>query len=362
MTSITTVLLNWYQQYKRDLPWRSSPTPYHIWLSEIILQQTRVDQGLAYYFKFVERWPDLRQLAAADEHEVLKMWQGLGYYSRARNLLTAARQLVQEYGGEFPNQLTDIKKLKGVGDYTAAAIASIAFNQAVPVIDGNVFRVLSRIFAVDEPIDTAAGKKTFQLLAEELLDHNMPGDYNQAIMEFGALQCVPKKPDCSNCPLRSHCLAFAQNKVSQLPVKIGKVKVRKRYLHYFVIDGKYQQKCYTLLRHRQNGDVWQGLYDFPCIETAVPASLEMLEKEDFLEKLNAVSVDISQLGKTVKHVLTHQQLFATFYVAHCSEGFEKLANNSLSLVAQSDLGSYPLPRLIDRFLLDNKNIFKHCNA
>lgn len=362
MSAISPLLLNWYAKHKRDLPWRSSHAAYHIWLSEIILQQTRVDQGLAYYLKFIDRWPDVYKLAAADEQEVLKMWQGLGYYSRARNLLTAANQLVHQYDGQFPNQAAEIKKLKGVGDYTAAAIASIAFNQAVPVIDGNVFRVLSRLFAVDEPIDTSAGKKTFQLLAAELLDHDKPGDYNQAIMEFGALQCTPKNPDCENCPLRDHCLAFAQNRVSQLPVKIGKVKVRKRFLNYFVIDGKYQQKCYTLLRYRENGDVWQGLYDFPCIETAAPVSLEELGKEDFLKRLKAVAIDIRQQGGTVKHVLTHQQLFATFYVVHCRDGFEQLKNKSLSLVAQSELGNYPLPRLIDRFLLENKNIFKNCNA
>ncbi|MDY0075706.1 MAG: A/G-specific adenine glycosylase [Bacteroidales bacterium] len=362
MSAITSLLLNWFSKHKRDLPWRNFPTPYHIWLSEIILQQTRVDQGLAYYIKFVDRWPDVQQLAAADEQEVLKMWQGLGYYSRARNLLTAAKQLVNQYDGRFPNQFTEIKKLKGVGDYTAAAIASIAFNQPVPVIDGNVFRVLSRLFAVDEPIDTSAGKKTFQLLAAELLDHDNPGDYNQAIMEFGALQCTPKNPDCENCPLRDHCLAFAQNRVNQLPVKIGKVKVRKRFLNYFVIYGKYQQKCYTLLRYRENGDVWQGLYDFPCIETAAPVSLEELGQEDFLKRLKAVALAIRQQGGTVKHILTHQQLFATFYIVHCKDGFEELKNKSLSLVAQSELGNYPLPRLIDRFLLENKNIFINCNA
>lgn len=361
MSAITSLLLNWYKNHKRELPWRSSPTPYHVWLSEIILQQTRVDQGLAYYNKFVERWPNVFQLAAANEQEVLKMWQGLGYYSRARNLLSAANQLVQKYDGRFPDQVAEIKKLKGVGDYTAAAIASIAFNQPVPVIDGNVFRVISRLFAVDEPIDTAAGKKTFQILAEELLDTEKPGDYNQAIMEFGALQCTPKNPDCQNCPLREHCLASAKNLVNQLPVKIGKVSVRKRFLNYFVIDGKHKNECYTLLRYRENGDVWQGLYDFPCIETVAPASLEEIGEDNFLKRLKAVAIDIRQLGGTVKHVLTHQQLFATFYVVHCTEEFEQLKNKSLSLVAQSELGNYPLPRLIDRFLLENKNIFENCN-
>ncbi|MBZ0244134.1 MAG: A/G-specific adenine glycosylase [Bacteroidales bacterium] len=362
MSAITPLLLNWYATHKRVLPWRSSHTAYHIWLSEIILQQTRVDQGLAYYLKFIDRWPDVHQLAAADEQEVLKMWQGLGYYSRARNLLTAAKQLVNLYDGQFPKQAAEIKKLKGVGDYTAAAIASIAFNLPIAVIDGNVFRVISRLFAVDEPIDTSAGKKTFQLLAAELLDQDKPADYNQAIMEFGALQCTPKNPDCERCTLRHHCLAFAQNRVSQLPVKIGKVKVRKRFLNYFVIDGKYQQKYYTLLRYRENGDVWQGLYDFPCIETAAPACLEELGKEDFLKKLKAVAINIRQQGGIVKHILTHQQLFATFYVVNCTDGFEQLKNKSLSLVAQSDLGNYPLPRLIDRFLLENEDIFKNSNA
>ncbi|MBU1370164.1 MAG: A/G-specific adenine glycosylase [Bacteroidetes bacterium] len=362
MTSITQQLLIWYDKHKRDLPWRSEPSSYHIWLSEVILQQTRVDQGHAYYLRFIDRWPDVHQLAAASEQEVLKMWQGLGYYSRARNLLTAARQLVTSYDGVFPHKLEDIKKLKGVGDYTAAAIASIAFNQPVPVVDGNVFRVLSRLFAIDDPIDTSKGRKVFQEVATSLLAVERPGDYNQALMEFGALQCTPKNPDCPNCPLQNHCLAFAEKRVQDFPVKQGKIKTRKRFLNYFILAGMYQDACFTLLRYRTNGDVWQGLYDFPCIETSQSVTLAQLSQYDFFQKLDQVALQINQVGGSIKHVLTHQQLFASFYLVNCKDGFQDLENNSLSLVALSALENYPMPRLIDRFLLENKDLFENCNA
>lgn len=361
MIDLSSQILNWYNHNKRDLPWRATSDPYKIWISEVILQQTRVEQGLSYYLRFVERWPDVEQLAEASEQEVLKMWQGLGYYSRARNMLAAAKQILRDYNGGFPQTAAELKKLKGIGEYTAAAIASIAFEEAVPVIDGNVYRVISRIFDVEIPIDSSQGKKHFKELAENLLIKTNPGDFNQALMEFGALQCIPKSPDCEICPLQRSCLAFERKKVDQLPVKANKIKVRKRFLNYFVLIGQLDSDCYTFLRHRKAGDVWQGLYDFPCIETSEKKDLHELENEAFFQSIKAIVQEVKPLPGLHKHVLTHQHLMASFYVVKCKSGFEVLKNNSLSLVSQTELGNYPMPRLIDRFLHENETLFDNCN-
>ena len=361
MIDLSSQILNWYNHNKRDLPWRATSDPYKIWISEVILQQTRVEQGLSYYLRFVKRWPDVEQLAEASEQEVLKMWQGLGYYSRARNMLAAAKQILRDYNGVFPQTAAELKKLKGIGEYTAAAIASIAFEEAVPVIDGNVYRVISRIFDVEIPIDSSQGKKYFKELAENLLIKTNPGDFNQALMEFGALQCIPKSPDCEICPLQRSCLAFERKKVDQLPVKANKIKVRKRFLNYFVLIGQLDSDCYTFLRHRKAGDVWQGLYDFPCIETSEKKDLYELENEAFFQSIKAIVQEVKPLPGLHKHVLTHQHLMASFYVVKCKSGFEVLKNNSLSLVSQTELGNYPMPRLIDRFLHENETLFDNCN-
>lgn len=361
MIDLSLQILNWYNQNKRDLPWRDTSDPYKIWISEVILQQTRVEQGLSYYLRFVQRWPDVEQLATASEQEVLKMWQGLGYYSRARNLLAAAKQVLHDYNGVFPKTVAELQKLKGIGEYTAAAIASIAFEKPVPVIDGNVYRVISRIFDVENPIDTPQGKKHFKALADSLLDKKCPGNFNQALMEFGALQCIPKSPDCEICPLQSICLAFERKKVDQLPVKVNKIKVRKRFLNYFVLIGQLESQCFTFLRHRKAGDVWQGLYDFPCIETSEKKELHELENEAFFQNIKAIAQEVKPLPGLRKHVLTHQQLMVSFYVVKCKSGFEVLKNNSLSLVSQTELVNYPMPRLIDRFLQDNESLFDNCN-
>ncbi|WP_240612581.1 A/G-specific adenine glycosylase [Brumimicrobium salinarum] len=252
----------WYRQNGRILPWRATKNPYKIWLSEIILQQTRVEQGKAYYIKILKRFPKVEMLAAADEQEVLKLWQGLGYYSRARNLHAAAKQVVNDFEGVFPCTFKDILSLKGVGDYTASAIASFAFDLPHAVLDGNVFRLLSRYFNDPTPIDTTIGKKTFKQYVDELLDVNDPATFNQAIMEMGALVCKPKNPDCENCVLNSSCLAYNEGNPLTLPVKAKKVKVTKKYFHYFIYPSEYLQ-----LIKRDDQGIWKNMYEFPVIET-----------------------------------------------------------------------------------------------
>ena len=266
MSEIADKLIDWYGVNGRDLPWRRTRDPYRIWLSEVILQQTRIAQGMDYYLRFVARFPDVGALAAADEDEVLKLWQGLGYYSRARNLHAAARQVVERYGGRFPAAYADVRSLKGVGDYTAAAVCSIAYDAPCAVVDGNVYRVLSRLFDLDLAIDTAEGRKAFAALADEQLDRRRPARYNQAIMDFGALQCTPANPSCNDCPLRDECLSLAAGTVAERPVKAGRTRIRPRYLNYLHLECGGR----IALRRRPEGDIWQGLYDLPAIESDRP--------------------------------------------------------------------------------------------
>ena len=299
MKSIASILLSWYAQNKRDLPWRQTKNPYLIWLSEIILQQTRVAQGLSYYMRFSERFPSPRVLAEASEDEVLRYWQGLGYYSRARNLHTAAKSM----NGVFPKTYEGVRALKGVGDYTAAAICSIAYDMPYAVVDGNVYRVLSRVFGVDTPIDSPAGKKQFTALAQELLDKHSPGDYNQAIMDFGAMVCTPAAPQCLVCPLAARCRALAQGRVETLPVKAQKTKISNRYFHYiYVKQGKN-----TWLHKRGAGDVWQNLYEPPLLETKTEsenyADLPLFKKW-FGRRKPRLRV------APLKHVLSHRVIYA----------------------------------------------------
>ena len=258
----TTHLLQWASQHERHLPWKESKNPYYIWLSEIILQQTRVEQGLPYYLKFVEHYPTVFDLANATEDEVLKDWEGLGYYSRARNLHAAAKYIATELDGHFPDTYDSILKLKGVGPYTAAAIASFAFQLPYAVVDGNVYRVLSRFFGMDTPIDSTIGKKQFANLAQQLLDPTKPDVYNQAIMDFGATWCTPKQAKCNKCPLSEQCAAFQTNRVEKYPIKQKKLKKRTRYFHYLIFNYSGQ----TWIEKRAGKDIWQGLYQFPLIE------------------------------------------------------------------------------------------------
>lgn len=360
MTTLQEELINWYSVNKRDLPWRKTRSPYHIWLSEIILQQTRVDQGLAYYLKFAGQYPTIQALAAAPEQDVLKLWQGLGYYSRARNLLTAARQVVNEFDGQFPQSFETIKKLKGVGDYTAAAIASMAFREPKAVVDGNVYRVLSRLFAIDTPINTTAGKKIFAELANKLMPKTDSGIYNQAIMEFGALYCKPGRPDCEKCVVSQYCLAFANRQVDFLPVKLKTLKIKQRFFHYLVFLFRLDGVCYTLLRKRVGNDIWKGLYDFPLLETDTEGNAtEVISTiaENF--KLDPSSFTIESVSPEYRHQLTHRQIIARFYQIHLRGNESILNDNSLSLTPQAALHQFPLPRLIDKYLSDNE--YLDCN-
>ena len=342
-------LINWYEENKRDLPWRKTKDPYRIWLSEIILQQTRVAQGLPYYERFVEQFPTINDLANASETEVLRLWQGLGYYSRARNLHSCAKMVVKDFDGVFPSDFNELLKLKGIGRYTAAAISSSAFNEPNAVVDGNVYRVLSRVFGIEEDISSTKGPKVFEKRANELLDKERPNQYNQAIMEFGAIQCSPKSPACGVCPFRDECFAFNNNKIDSLPVKTKKTKVRKRYLTYLV----FQSEEGLWLKERGNGDVWQGLFDFYLIEENKQIGLD--EVILALHKMGLTDSIIGEESKLYEHVLTHQRIFANFVKIELgNEDEARLKSNHLEIEKYSleHINSLPKPVLICKYLED----------
>jgi A/G-specific adenine glycosylase len=344
----TKLLLSWYNRNHRDLPWRRTQDPYKIWISEIVLQQTRIEQGRDYYLRFLDRFPGISDLASADEKEVLKLWQGLGYYSRARNLHHAAKEIGQRFNGEFPSDYEEIHGLKGIGDYTAAAIASIAYNLPYPVIDGNVLRFFSRYFGVKEPIDKASGKKKILQLANEKMDRSDPGKFNQAIMEFGALQCKPGSPNCSVCPFNRSCFAFTHGKVDVLPVKSRANLPRKRYFNFLVmvyVDSKKRTTIY--LRKREENDIWKNLYDFPLIETSSPVSREKLMNTLEWKKLvQSKTKTVPERSKVYQHILSHQLIFARFYILQ----LEKKPVNKFIPVNMKDLDRFPVPRLIEKFI------------
>ena len=341
MEPVSDILLSWFAREGRDLPWRRTRDPYRIWLSEVILQQTRVAQGLEYYLRFTERFPDIAALAAAPEDEVLKLWQGLGYYSRARNLHAAARQVMSRFGGVFPATYGEGRALPGVGDYTAAAVCSIVYDAPCAVLDGNVYRVLARLFDIGIPIDTTAGKRTFAELAQLQLDTSRPGLYNQAIMDFGALQCTPAQPRCGDCPLAGRCLALAAGTVGVRPVKQGRAKVRDRWFNYLHVTCGGQ----TLLHRRGGGDIWQGLYEFPLIETDKAADFaELAATAAFRELLGNGRWHLRRSVTMPGHQLSHQLLHA---------GFQRIESDAMPAfpsVETAALGGYALPRLIDRYL------------
>lgn len=320
--NFTTTILNWFCENSRALPWRETNDPYAIWLSEIILQQTRIEQGLPYWQRFMQRWHTIEELAAASEDEVLREWQGLGYYSRARNLHTAAKQVV-EMGG-FPRTLEGIKQLKGVGDYTAAAIGSIAFNLPAAVVDGNVYRVLARHYGIVTPINTTEGKKEFTALAQSLLPAKQASAFNQAIMDFGAIQCTPLSPNCLSCPLQETCIAFRENKVTELPVKQKTLKIKERHLTYIYIRCNGE----TAIHRRTAGDIWQGLYE-PWLTDEVPSGAVLLRQN-------------------VKHVLTHRVLYADFWLWEPDRKPE-LPTDYL-WIKEADIDNYGVPRLIEILL------------
>ena len=333
--SFTTTILQWFQANGRTLPWRETRDPYAIWLSEIILQQTRIEQGRAYWQRFMQRWPTVEALANATEDEVLREWHGLGYYSRARNLHTAAQQVVAM--GGFPTTLEGIKALKGVGDYTAAAIGSIAFDLPAAVVDGNVYRVLSRYFGIDTPINTTVGKKEFTELAQDLLlpalnrEGKGAGLFNQAMMDFGATQCTPSSPNCPSCPLADSCVALREGRISELPVKQNTLKIKERHLTYVYIRCKGQ----TALHRRPAGDIWQGLYE-PWLAEEVPCGAVLLRQR-------------------VKHVLTHRILYADFYLWDPAE--RPSLPEDYFWIPEADIDNYGVPRLIE-IMLESLNTKK----
>lgn len=335
--NISAILLKWYDAHKRDLPWRHTKDPYLIWLCEIIMQQTRVDQGLPYYLRFAQNFPTPLALARASEDEVLKFWQGLGYYSRARNLHAAAKSM----NGVFPTTYEGVRALKGVGDYTAAAICSIAFDMPVAVVDGNVLRVLARVFGVQTPIDTTAGKKFFNELAQKLLSTKRAGDYNQAIMDFGAMVCTPKNPLCPSCPLAHQCKAYATGQAEKLPVKAQKTKISTRYFHYIYVD----QGGFTWLHRRGAGDVWENLYEPVLVETLSP---ELPQNNPQLKKWFGAAKLTLLTPKPVKHVLSHRIIYAGLHVVNLPPARKVPAE--FVKIPKKNLHRYAVSRLVQKLL------------
>ncbi|SIS40540.1 A/G-specific DNA-adenine glycosylase [Zobellia uliginosa] len=341
-------ILKWYQVNKRSLPWRGSTDPYKIWLSEVILQQTRVVQGIPYYLKFVETYPEVGDLARASEAEVLKLWQGLGYYSRARNLHAAAKMVSEQYGGVFPETYGGLLGLKGVGDYTASAIASICFNVPEPVVDGNVYRVLARYFGVDLAINSTEGVKYFKKLAREVMDVGRIRDYNQGIMEFGAIQCVPKSPDCEACPLSESCVALQMKRVGDLPLKLKKTKVRSRYFNYIVFVSKDGR---TVLEQRKGKGIWENLWQFPLIESTQKLSQSGFERRfgELNQTVDLVSIDLFN-PEAIVHKLSHQHLYTSFWVVRTKEF-------PMDGISFEEADTYPVPVLIADFLRSFKKSY-----
>lgn len=357
MEDLSKKLIIWYQQNKRELPWRKSSDPYKIWLSEVILQQTRVNQGLNYYLKFENRFPDIYSLAEGSEDEVYKLWQGLGYYNRAQNLLHAARIIVKEYGGRFPEEKEELLKIKGIGSYTASAVASMAFGKPTPVVDGNVFRVLSRVFGLYTPIDTAKGKKEFSSLAGKLMAGHPPGIFNQALMEFGALWCKPKNPDCTHCIFFKRCYARKKNAVLALPVKKPKPKVTDRYFYYLVTE---TQNGKILMNKRGSNDIWKNLYDFPLFtlqEKSEP--LQTLDQPPFQSILPGLVYALSDISREYIHLLTHQRIHAVFIRIFVENFPEQSPEKGLLLIEKNKIEKYPVPRLLEQYLQDQKLIKHH---
>ncbi|HEY4787966.1 MAG TPA: A/G-specific adenine glycosylase [Bacteroidales bacterium] len=344
--SISSTLINWYLQKKRNLPWRNSENPYHIWISEIILQQTRVAQGIGYYERFITRFPDVKSLANADLEDVLKIWQGLGYYSRARNLHTGAKYVLQQLNGNIPADYEALTKIKGIGEYTAAAIGSFAFGLPVSVVDGNVNRLISRFFGIHEPVNSSSGSKKIKEIAGSIMDKNNPGIHNQAIMEFGALQCTIRNPDCSQCPLQNECYAFNHGETEILPVKIKQQKIRNRYFNYLVI--LYHNNSYLV--KRSGKDIWEGLYEFPLIETELHTSkAQLTESPEWQSIFEGTNHQLIQVSPIYKHQLSHQTINAIFYLVKIENKLLNINPNAI-LIEKKDIAHYPVSKLIDNYL------------
>ena len=344
----TATILIWYNKNKRALPWRGLKDPYRIWLSEVILQQTRVAQGLPYYNTFVEKYPSVEDLASAPEDEVLRIWQGLGYYSRARNLHKCAKFIVNELHGRFPTTMEDLLELPGIGKYSAAAIASIAFGKPTPVVDGNVYRLLSRFFGIGIDISSSKAHKYFYDLSLTLMDKKVPASYNQAVMEFGALYCTPKNPNCESCVLRNGCIAFSKSLQTTLPVKKKKIKVTNRYFQYYVLIHNKQ----ILMRQRSEKDIWHGLYEFILFETSKDVDLALVDHPIFAELENNKLI-IEKEDKNIRHVLSHQILnvsFAIIKVEGNPEAVKKMVKDGYYWYSFNEVEDLPKPVLISNYL------------
>jgi len=351
MLNFSKKLVNWYLENKRILPWRGTDNPYFIWLSEILLQQTRVEQGLQYYNNFIYRFPEIKSLAEAKEEEILKLWQGLGYYSRARNLHFASKQIINDHNGRFPDKYEDILKLKGIGPYSAAAIASIAFNLPYPVIDGNVLRVISRVFGIKTPVDSTLGKKEINIILNNLIDKKQPGTFNQALMELGALLCKPQNPFCNDCIFINECYAYNNNSINLLPLKSKIVKQRNRFFYYTIITSTVNDEKYIYINKRIHKDIWRNLYDFPLIETETELSFTDNSIFKVIENyFNTDKFTIKSISNQYKHKLSHQTIYAHFIELQIDSIDELKVLENYYKVNIEDLSNYPIPKLIDNYI------------
>ncbi len=341
----TKHLLDWHQQTPRVMPWSNTKDPYLIWLSEIILQQTRVSQGWAYYEKFVRHYPTVHDLAAASEARVLKDWQGLGYNSRARNMHAAAKYIAGELAGKFPATYSEILGLKGVGPYTAAAIGSFAFDLPYPVVDGNVKRVLSRYFGISEPVDLPSTHRDIENKARSLMGSHQPSEFNQAIMNFGALQCTPINPGCQTCPMKASCAGFQLDLVDKLPVKSPRKKRKKRFFHYYFLSSGDQ----VILRKRTARDIWQHMYDFPVIENRSRSRQSVANRKAFLEEHGFAQANRTSSPVQYTQLLTHQSIHAIFYAYEISE-IPRLPHDTWHLADRKNLSTFAFPKIIARYL------------
>jgi A/G-specific adenine glycosylase len=353
MAFFTNQLLKWYSQNKRMLPWRKTSDPYKIWISEIILQQTRIIQGTSYYNKFIHEFPDVRALAEAKEEKVIKLWQGLGYYSRARNLHSAAKKIVQKHKSSIPDNYDDLIHMKGIGDYTASAVLSIAFNKPYPVVDGNVIRVISRVFGIAKPVSSADVLSEIKSLAKKMMAVKQAGTYNQALMEFGALQCKPQNPDCAGCCMNSICFAFKKNIVGKLPVKKEDPTIKDRHLNYFLISYEVKKISFFYIRKRTENDIWKNLYDLPCIETKEKTAFAKLKKSKEWKNIFGNNKTIlNGIATAYIHKLSHQTIYAVFYSVSVFQALKK--NALIKEIRANDFQKFPVPRLIEKFLISKK--------
>ena len=347
MMSFPHEIYKWYLIHKRDLPWRDTSDPYKIWISEIILQQTRVAQGMGYYNRFTEKYPTVFDLANASEDDILKLWQGLGYYTRARNLHFTAKTIVNNFNGVFPNDFKTILSLKGIGNYTAAAIASIAFDLPYATVDGNIYRLFSRYLGISTPVDSETGKNEIQEIATSFLPATNTGFHNQSLMEFGALQCVPKSPDCCSCPLLNSCYAAIHNLVDQLPVKAKKIKQTTRYFYYYFIESKNS----VLLDKRIKNDIWKNLHQFPLIESEKELSDTEIMKMG-VPFLNSEKVNVKSVSTTIKHILTHQTIYARFI--HVEFNAPNFNQTNFLEVNKKDIYKFAVPKLLEQYFKINR--------